>query len=202
MSRFRGSVLGCAALGVFLCPAAWAQAPAKPDAPASAKPDVAAYVGKEAITVQELDAKILKSNMKLAQSLYDARRAAIDDLVMEKVLGPDAKAKGIAVEELIKQRVAELSKPVTDADVEAYFNANSARMGGKTLEQVSGQIRNYLVGQNESKARETLLGQLKEKAEVRVTLDAPRVQVPLAPNDPVKGPATAKVTIVEFSDFQ
>jgi acetyl-CoA synthetase len=40
------------------------------------------------------------------------------------------------------------------------------------------------------------------KAKVQITLDAPRVEVKVAANDPAKGPADAKVTVVEFSEFQ
>ena len=201
MSRFRIQGLVGTSVSVMICAAGRAEPPAKADAP-DAKPGVAAYVGGEAITIQDLDAKVLKTNMKLAQSLYDARRAAIDQIVMERTLGPEAAARGITVDQLIKERIAEKAKPVTDADVEAYYKGNSARMGGKTLEQASAQIKNFLATQQESEARNTLLSQIKEKAQVRVTLDVPRVEVAIAPNDPIQGPADAKVTIVEFSDFQ
>jgi hypothetical protein len=181
--------------------AAWAQAPAKPDAP---KPDpgVAAYIGGKPVTMQELDAKALKTDMKLAQSLYDARRAALDQVLMERLLGEDAAAQKITVDDLIKKRVAEKAKPVTDADVETYYKANSARMGGKTLEQVSAQIRPFLTSQQETEAKSSLLAELKTKADVKIALDPPRADVVIAANDPVKGPKDAKVTIVEYSEFQ
>jgi len=201
MSRIKMRVVTCAALSALGGAAAWAQAPAKPDAP---KPDpgVAAYIGGKPVTMQELDAKALKTDMKLAQSLYDARRAALDQVLMERLLGDDAAAQKITVDELIKKRVAEKAKPVTDADVEAYYKANSARMGGKTLEQVTAQIRPFLTTQKETDAKNNLLAELKTKAEVKIVLDAPRADVIIAANDPVKGPKDAKVTIVEFSEFQ
>ena len=194
-------VVACAGSSLFAGAAAWAQAPAKPDAP-KAEPGVAATIGGKPVTIQELDAKALKTDMKLAQSLYDARRAALDQVLMERLLGPDAAAKNITVDQLIKERVAEKAKPVTDADVETYYKANSARMSGKTLEQVSAQIRPFLVTQQETEAKNNLLTQLKEKAEVKIILDPPRADVVIAANDPVKGPKDAKVTIVEYSEFQ
>ena len=201
MSRIKLRVATCAALSALGGAAAWAQAPAKPDAP-KADPGVAAYIGGKPVTTQELDAKALKTDMKLAQSLYDARRAALDQVLMERLLGEDAAAQKITVDELIKKRVAEKAKPVTDADVEAYYKANSARMGGKTLEQVTAQIRPFLANQQETSAKNNLLAELKTKAEVKIVLDAPRADVIIAANDPVQGPKDAKVTIVEFSDFQ
>ena len=94
------------------------------------------------------------------------------------------------------------AKPVTDADVQAYFDANKGRMQGRTMEQVGGQIKQFLAGQRETDARNDLLAQARKYSKVRMVIDAPRMEVAVAPNDPSKGPATAKVTIVEFSEFQ
>jgi len=201
MSKIGRRLVDGACLGLFVGAAAWAQAPAKPDAP-KADPGVAATIGGKPVTIQELDAKALGKDMKLAQSLYDARRAALDQVLMERLLGDDAAAQKISVDDLIKKRVAEKAKPVTDADVEAYYKANSARMGGKTLEQVTAQIRPFLVTQQETEAKSNLLAELRTKADVKVILDPPRADVVIAANDPVKGPKDAKVTIVEYSEFQ
>ncbi len=193
MLRRKFWAIAGAGLGVIACTTAWAEPP---------KPGVAAVVGGETITTAELDARALKTNMKLAQSLYDARKQALDQLIMEKLLGPEAKAKSVAVDKLLQDKIAEKVKPVTDGDIESYYKGNSARMGGKTLEQVSAQIKSFLVTQGETLARDGILAQLKEKADVKVTLDPPRMEVAVAANDPVKGPKDAKVTIVEFSEFQ
>jgi hypothetical protein len=201
MSKTKLRVVACAALGALGGAAAWAQAPAKPDAP-KADPGVAATIGGKPVTMQELDAKALKTDMKLAQSLYDARRAALDQVLMERLLGDDAAAQKITVDELIRKRVAEKATPVTDADVEAYYKANSARMGGKPLEQVTAQIRPFLTSQKETDAKSSLLAELKTKADVKIALDPPRADMVIAANDPFKGPKDAKVTIVEYSEFQ
>jgi len=202
MSRIRLRVVACTSLSLLACAAGWAQQPpAKPDAP-SAKAGVAATVGGEAITIQELDAVALKTNMKLAQSMYDARRAALDQVLMERLLGPEAATKKITVDQLIKEKIAEKAKPTTDAEVETFYNSNKARMGTQTLEQASAQIKTQLSSQKEGEARNSLLAQLKEKADVKINIEPPRADVITAANDPVKGPKNAKVTIHEFSDFQ
>jgi len=201
MSRNKLRVYTCTSISAIACAAVWAQVPAKPDA-ASAKEGIAATIGGKPVTLQELDTIALKSNMKLAQSMYDARRAALDQVLMERLLGEEAAAQKITVEELIRKRIAETVKPVTDEQVEAYYNAQKARMGGRTLEQVSGPIRNQLTSQQESEAQNNLLAQLKSKAQVKIMIDPPRAEMVFAANDPVNGPAGAKVTIAEYSDFQ
>lgn len=182
------------------CAAALAQEPPKPTESKDA--GVAAYIDDKPVTFQELDEKILKTNMKLAQSLYDARRAAVDQVLLDRAFSKEAAEKKTTVEEVVKAKVAEKAKPVSDADIQGYFNANQARMQGKTLEQMSVQIKGFLAGQRESEARTELLTQIRQSSKVRVLLEAPRVEVAVAPNDATKGPATAKVTIVEFSEFQ
>lgn len=202
-----GLIIG-AGVGVLVSTWASAQTPVKPDAAAAksdappAKPGVAAYVGGEPITLAELDAKILKSNMKLAQQLYDARKAMIDQIIIERVLGPEAAKKGVTVDQLVKEQAAAKTAPVADADVEAFYNTNKAKMGGKPLEQMSTNIKGYLVAQKENEAKEAVTSEIKAKADVKIVMDVPRVDVAVAANDPVKGPKDAKVTIIEFSEFQ
>jgi hypothetical protein len=181
------------------CGIAWSQEPAKPGA---LKPGAAAQIGDDVVTYEELDAKALGTNMKLAQSVYDARKAALDEIILEKLLAKEAKEKGVSTDDLLQQRVAEKAAPVTDEQIESYYNANQGRMRGQSLEQLSGQLRSYLEGQAREVAKQAVLKELKGKANVRVALQVPRVEVTVAANAPTKGPATAKITIVEISDFQ
>jgi len=198
-TRYRPLV--CAAVAVLACGVASVQA--QDDAKAKkADPGVAAYIGGEPILMQDVDAKALKTDMKLAQSMYDARRAALDGIIMERLLAKEAAAQNITVDQLVEKRIAEKTKPVTDADVETFFNGNSARMGGRTLEQVGPQIKSYLEGQNAAEARKTVLDEVKKTADIKVTLDTPRAEVIVAANDPVQGPPDAKVTIAIYSEFQ
>jgi len=163
---------------------------------------VAAVVNGQKITTAELDERALGTNMKLAQSLYDARKSVLDDLIMERLLAEEAKSKGVSAEDLLDEKINAKATPVTDDDVQRYYDANKARIKNRTLEQVAGQIRTYLENQNRTAAKATVLAELKAGAGVSVLLDAPRAIVKVADNDPYKGGKDAKVTVVEFSDFQ
>jgi len=177
-----------------------AQEPAKPAAPK--EPGVAAYIDDKPVTMAEVDEKVIKTNMKLAQELYNARKAAVDQVMLDRAFAKEAAEKKVTVDEVVKAKVAAKVKPVTDEEVKAYFDSNQARMQGKTLEQVAPQVKNFLAGQRENEARNALLTEVRAGSKIRMVLDAPRVDVAIAANDPVKGPAGAKVTIIEFSEFQ
>ena len=165
-------------------------------------PAVAATVGDQSITVEQVDAKAMTSNIKAYQDLYDARKAALDELIADALLEREASSRGISKDDLVAQEITQKIRPVTDADVQTFYTQNQGRMTGRTLEQVSGQLRQFLTQQNETQVRQAFLNQLKQKAAVRIALDPPRTPVLIAPNDPYAGPAVAKVTIVEYSDFQ
>jgi len=187
---------------MLISAAAYAEPKGESETPTKAETGIAAYIGGKAITVADLDAKALGSDMKLAQSLYDARLATLNQIIMERLLAEEAASQNTTVDALINKRLAEKTQPVTDADVEAFYNARRSRMRGQTLESMSARIRQYLESQRMSEARQSLLDELKQKSEVRITLEPPRVDVVIAASDPVQGAAEAKVTIVEYADFQ
>jgi hypothetical protein len=103
---------------------------------------------------------------------------------------------------LVKKEITAHIKPATDADAQAWFDKNQNRVRGRTFEQVKSGIVNFLNNDAGTKARTAYLNKLKAKTKVRVLIGPPRVEVKIAADDPSKGPASAPVQIVEFSDFQ
>lgn len=184
---------------VMACVPVWGEPPVGDKKAASG---VAAYVDGKPITMDEVDAIAVGQNMKLAQSLYDARRSALEELLLKRALGPEASEKGITVDELIRQRVQQKTDPVSDADIAEFYEQNKNRMRGRSLEQMSGQIRNHLAGKAEADGRNALIAEITGKQDIKIILDPPRVDISVSADEPSKGPATAKVTIVEYSEFQ
>lgn len=190
-------------LVVFLvgagCAAAGESEKASPKAPDDG---VAARVGGKTITLEEVDRKAMAGNLQAFQALYDARRAALEEIIADHLLSREAEKRGVTQEALVAEEITGKAKPVADPDIDNFYNQNRARMGGQTLDQVKERIRQFLEVQNLQEARRTFLDGLKKQTELAITLDPPRLEVTVASNDPVRGPDTARVTIVEFSDFQ
>lgn len=187
---------------VTACSSTSAQ-PAKRLAPS----DVVATVGGTSITLAEVDDKALQQpvsnfgNARLAQALYEARRAAIDEIVATALMDGEAKALGIDRPALVEKEITSKITPVTDPEVSAWYQANQSRVQGAPLEQVRAPIRAYLTQERMEEVRQRYLGTLKAKTAVRVMLEPPRINVSAA-NAPAKGPAGAPVELIEFSDFQ
>lgn len=169
--------------------------------------DVVAIVGTTSITLAEVDDKALQQqagnfgSMKLSLALYEARRAAIEDIVGEKLLAQESKMRGITSAALMDQEIGSKIATVTDAEVAAWYNANPSRVQGAKLEQVQGPIRSLLTQERTQTVYQTYVDQLKAKTPVRVMLEPPRQRVAVA-GAASKGPAAAPVELIEFSDFQ
>ena len=191
----------CALLTTLVVGCVSAEAPRKSEGQASGG-EVAARVGETTITLKEVDARAMAGNAAAYQALYDARHTAVQELIAQKLLAQEAESRGVTVSELTTLEVTQNVRPITDGDVENYYNANKARLRGQTLEQVGSQIRRFLESQSAGRAQQEYMDQLKAKAKVRVMLEPPRTEVKIAANDPSIGPDSAAVTIVEFSDFQ
>ncbi len=169
--------------------------------------DVVATVGSTPITLGEVDEKALQQpvnnfgSVKLAVALYQARRAALDELVANRLMDEAAKAQGIDRPALVEKEITSKIRPVTEDDIGFWYQTNQARVQGASLEQVRQPIRQFLTQERMQGIREQYIGTLKSKTMVRVMLDPPRQTVPTE-GSPAKGPVTAPIEIVEFSDFQ
>jgi protein-disulfide isomerase len=171
-------------------------------APVVGAAEVVAQASGRQFTLAEVDERAQAAGIGPYQALYEARSAALRQMIDEHLLDQEAAARGITRDELLAQEVTAKAPQIRDADIEAFYNQNQARMGGRAVEQMRDPIRKYLEDQRNGEASQRFLEQLRQKASLRVMLEPPRVAVEVAANDPVIGPPDAPVTIVEFSDFQ
>jgi protein-disulfide isomerase len=112
-----------------------------------------------------------------------------------------ASAQGVERAALIEKEITAKIPPVSDADVTSWFQANQARLQGAPLEQVKQPIRAYLTQERMQGIRAQYIDSLRAKTSVAIMLEAPRQTVSAA-NSPSKGPKSAPIEMIEFSDFQ
>ena len=196
---------------LFVTPAvlllACSNTPAQQPAAVAAPSEVAAQVGDRTISVRELDEKWKTTNAaqqaEAIQALYDGRRAALEEIIAEMLIGAEAKKKGMSPDAFVESEVSKRVKPVGESEVVTFFQSNQNQMQGRSLEQMSPAINRFLTEQRRDAARNDLVAELKKAGPpIKMALDVPRMAVTLAATDPALGPATAPVTLVEFSDFQ
>jgi protein-disulfide isomerase len=201
MNAFRkqlipGALVLVAALGLSL-PACAQQ---KAAAAGSGSNQVLAVVDGKPVTeadVRQANADQFKAlDREYQNNLHQLMETSLDQAVQDRLLEAEAASRKVTKDQLL----AEI-KPttVTDAEVDAFYEQNKAQIP-RPKEQVAGQIKTYLEQQGSQKARGEYFKTLEAKYKVDKKLEPIRVEV--AATGPAKGPATAPVTIVEFSDFQ
>jgi protein-disulfide isomerase len=194
-----GALLLVAALGVCL-PACSAQDKGKKMDSGASSNQVLAVVNGQPITeadVRQANADQFKAlDREYQQNLHQLIENSLDTAVQDRMLAAEAASRKVTKDQLL----AEI-KPaaVSDADVDAFYEQNKAQIP-RPKDQVAGQIKTYLEQQGQQKARTEYFKTLQAKYKVDYKLEPVRVEV--AATGPAKGPASAPVTIVEFSDFQ
>src|SRR5216684_3806840 len=169
--------------------------------------DVVATVGAISITLAEVDDRALDRSwadygaLRLSQAVYNARCTAVDSLVGNLLLDAEAKARGTDRATLVDREITSKVVPPSATDIEAWYAANPARVQGATLDQVRTPIRALLIQERTIAIRAEFLDGLKAKTPVAIALEPPREKVANA-GRPARGPANARVEIIEFSDFQ
>ncbi|MBM4252085.1 MAG: hypothetical protein FJ146_08950 [Deltaproteobacteria bacterium] len=144
------------------------------------------------------------------QSLFDieteeyAKRAALlQQAALNVYLTEEAKKAGKTKAELEATLLA-VPEP-TDKQATEWFEQNKSRIPpGYTFDKVAGEIKGLLREQGLREKREALLTKLKTDGKLVLLIkepDAPLVQVDTK-DLPVRGSAKAKVTVVEFADYQ
>ncbi|HEY7410467.1 MAG TPA: thioredoxin domain-containing protein [Vicinamibacteria bacterium] len=166
-------------------------------------PDTVATVGGEAITAAEIEQAGGSRLFNLRTQEYTLKRQLVDQAIGKRLFEKEAAARTISVDELRKQEIEAKAPKTTPEEQKDFYEKNKARFGTLAEAEALKQIE---TGLNQQKAREreaAFLKELRAKAQVRVLLEPPRVAVQVPTDDPVRGgPATAPVTIIEYSDFQ
>jgi protein-disulfide isomerase len=159
---------------------------------------------EQRVTYGELTGRIGAPLADLEKKKAELLKRGLEGYIIEKLVQAEAKKRGMANEDaLLKAEVEDKVAQPSDADVQKLYD--QAKAGGQlppevTIDQVKPEIVKHLTDQSKREKAQALFNDLKSKAEMQILLPEKRVQV--AATGPSKGPESAPVTIVEFSDFQ
>ena len=201
-------VLTLASAAAFLGACAEESAQAQAQASAANPDEVVAEVAGKKITLKDVDAKWEEfdaaERARVVQAMYQNRRNMIDVIVGDTLIENAARAAGQSVAAFVEQDSAKRLPAVGEKEIAQFYEQNKDRAQGRTLDQLRAEIKPFLEARRQAQARAMLVEELKAKSghAVRVSLEPPRYTVPTAASDPVRGNASAPVTIIEFSDFQ
>lgn len=218
-TRLARSVLGAAlAASVLLTacnkgastPAAPAQHGAQAGAAQVAPDTVVATYGDQKITYAQLTERVGPALSAEEEKFQKTRQTilerGLEGMVTENIVNAEAKKRGLTQEQFLKAEIDDKVPPPPEAELRKVFD--SAKQTGQlppgaTFDSLKGQIANYLSGPKKQEVAQALFARLREENKVTLSLPRPPVQrKEVAAEGPSKGPATAPVTIIEFSDYE
>src|SRR5574337_532233 len=94
----------------------------------SVEPGVAAKVGDQVVTLEELEKALAPQLAKLQEQKFQLMESKLEELIEERLLALEAKRRGMAIEDLIKAEVTSKVPEVSDAEVTAFMIQNKARL--------------------------------------------------------------------------
>ena len=198
------AILGSLSLVVLLTFGACTDSNSKPSylfKPA-AKEGVAAKVGEMEITNQELQDGIESELFEAESKVFEIKFNRLKALLLQKFMDKDSRKKGLSNDEFLEKYIAKDVK-ISEKEIDAFIKDQNIP-AEHINPQVREKIRGYLEMERKKESVDKWIAEQTKKTPVEVYIQKPRR--PTFPvevgNSPVAGGKDAKVTIVEFSDFQ
>lgn len=175
--------------------------------PAQRSDEIAARIGERPVTVAELEERWRASapaeHHQAMQAIYDGRRAALEGIAVDLLVETAARENGMSAQAFLQAEIERRVTPISGGDVIAFYENNASQMRGRSLDEVRPAISQYLNEQRHTRARDAVIADLRKTGpDVRMLFGPPRFDVGVSATDPASGPASAPVTIVEYSDYQ
>ena len=163
---------------------------------------MAAKVAGEEITLAQVEKNIEADIFELEKKLYELRYNKLKPIIINKLAAEAAKGKGLSPEEFLKREVLTNTKPSKEAFEKFVKERNIPKK--RLDEHLTERVYSFLTKQLQEKATDRWLAKKNQKEKVELYLKRPErpfFEVELG-DAPIKGGPNAKVTIVEFSDFE
>jgi protein-disulfide isomerase len=174
-----------------------------PPATAAERTRVFATVNGTKITSADVEDNLKPLIANVQEQVYALRKNALDLKINDLLLEAEAKKRGTTVPALLDLEVDRKVTPVTEVQAQDFYDKNRSRIKGE-FATVKQEIINYLYDQAKRDAEARLASQLRAHAKVQIFLKEPEPTVFAIDihDQPERGNPAARVTLVEFSDFQ
>jgi protein-disulfide isomerase len=162
-----------------------------------------ATVAGKAITAGPILERLKPIIYDLRARVYEAVLGAVEQVIFDLLVVEDAHRKGVGAEVIIRNEITDKLRAPAEAEVAKFYEENRMRIADD-LTSARGLIVSYLEQQERTRLENALRVKLKSGANVRILLSEPVAPVidVSTDDDPSRGPATAPVTVVAFTDFQ
>lgn len=171
----------------------------KPSAPAAG---VVASINGQNITEEQLIGDDRLDFFDLKKREYELKMERLNKIMQEVILGADAKKSGMTLDDYIAKKIAGDIK-ISDREYKKFVEDKHIPQA-QINDQVKERIMAYLKEQKKQDLVQAAIAKSTKNSPVEVYFQKPKMQVNVDPGQgtPMWGKSDAKVTIVEFSDYQ
>ena len=156
----------------------------------------------EAYTPMDLSPRMVQLLSSFQTSTHQSLVTLIDEILFDVYVEQQGKKENRSPRAVARQL---LDAPLPDeAAARVVYDKNKQRFGSKKFDDVKADIQKLLLNQARKVNRNKVIARLKKEGKFNLLIDKPNVLALKINTEgyPFKGNKDAKVTIVEFSDFQ
>ena len=166
------------------------------------KEGLAAKIGEMEVTNEELQDGIESELFEAESKVFEIKFNRLKSLLLQKYMDKDSRKKGISNDEFLEKYIAK-DVSISEKEIEAFIKDQNIP-AEHINPQVKEKIKSYLEMERKKEAVDKWIAEQSKKNPVEVYIPKPRRPTfsVEAGNAPFVGAKDAKVTIVEFSDFQ
>jgi protein-disulfide isomerase len=169
------------------------------DAP---KAGILAKINGKEITEEMLIGDAKMDFFEIKKREYDLRKERLNKLMQEELIGAEAKKANLSTDEFIEKSVVKGDIKIGDSDYEKFVKERNVPKDQITP-QIKERIMTFMKTQKRQDLVDAYVAKLTKDNPVEVYFAKPRVDVKVEIGDsPAFGNKDAKVTVVEYSDFQ
>ncbi len=163
-----------------------------------------ARFGSRVITQADVEAKAGDDFAKLADELYELRTQTAERIALEAIVADSAKKEGVTEEQWLETRIETGLHAPTEDEMQTLFEKVKSKVPpGAGYDDVKPQLKAALQREARGNRARELFKEILKHAGYEVILAEPsHPKKEVDATGPSRGPAGARVTIVEFADFQ
>lgn len=151
------------------------------------------------VTLSDLESKRPTAFFQARNTFHETQRKVVEEFVDEYLVEEQAKKQGLTIAQFMEKLVAEkMPKDPSDEAMRVYFEGVDTK---ETFDAVKPKILESLRSRRSNKIKLEYVQSLRAQAKVVYRIAPPRVQISMK-DVPVRGPVDAKVTLVEFADYE
>ena len=178
--------------------------------------EVLAKIDGQPVTTSGLSNRHRMSLYQAEMEFYRSRQEVLDKLIGDRLMEVEAKKANLSVAELKKREVEDKAATATPNEINEFYEQRKEMIQQRMKDIPKGQPKpttaelKEMIGKQLNQRRlqerqQAYMAELRNAHKVEILLkepQAPAVEVGAGENNPFTGGKDAKVTIVEFSDFQ